>query len=288
MASDYFNYFEDLKTGMSQRWASYMNLTYINTSGVPLLVFRMDKNATPQDNLYGEETHSRYYVGPIEIRGLTLDPLWKQMMGFEQIQTYQEVSDAVSVVVNLDNMVNKIREARDFRLATIDMSYANTGTVVCSNQNGFFVVKRNGTVIANADLSIYKTMNSLYGYLHGISGLVVVKKGENSPTSKLVNFAETNFTGNSIQVYVKETKYDGCSEIFEKGDIILTPNNFLYEVSTNITTGDYGWDYSTYSMMCNRISLENITLPEGYIQKVYRNDGRLAKLNRDGYTRKIK
>jgi len=248
----------------------------------------MDKTLTPKDDLYGEEKHSRYYLKPIKINGLTLDPTWTQFMGFTETQAYQEKSENINVTVNLENMVQKNREIKKVSVTVLTISYGNTGTVTCLNKNGTLIVKRNGSAIATADLSNYTTTNLLFTYLNSIPGIIITKTGDNSPSNKLSQFNETSFTGGKLDIVVRDTTYDNCSEVFEKGDLILTPSNYLFEVDTNITTGDFGWNYSTFTMSCSRVSIENITLPEGYIQKVYRQDGKIERIGIDGREKLVK
>ena len=280
-----YNYFYDLKNGGTQKWANYINQKYIDLSGIPVLYFKMDKVATPIDTLYGEEEHSRYYLNPIEINSIALDPVWKQVLGFADTQLYQEKSEPISFVVNLDNMVQTIRGAKNSKLVNFDISYTGIGAVSCLNINGNFQIKVNGTPIVNVNLSSYPMTNSLYTYLSGITNLSINRSGGNYQSSQLVQFNETSFTGNIISVYVRNTEYDNCTDAIEKGDIVLTPNNYLFEVATNMITGDFGWDYSTYTMQCSRMSLENVTLPNNYIQRVYRKDGRLERINFEGYSK---
>jgi hypothetical protein len=282
-----YNYFYELKNGTTQKWASYLNQKYIDLNGVPLLVFRMDKLATPKDPLYGEESHSRYYTKPIEIFGLTLDPTWKQVVGFSEVQLYQEVSDAVSVVVNFENMVTKNISAKKANLSSLTISYGSTGIVSAYNSNNIIGIVVDGSPIAAADIRTYDTTDKLFAYFDSVPGIIITKTGENSPSFKIPQFGSTVFTGNFLQLNVRDTSYDNVSDVFEKGDAILTPNNFLFEIDSNITTGEFGWDYSTYTMMCSRMSLENIVFPDGYGNRIYRQDGRLEKINRDGYQRKF-
>ena len=278
-----FNYFSEIKNGQTQKWISELNKKYLEISGVPVLVFKMDKVKTPKDNLYGEEKHSRIFLKPVEIMAHTLDPTWTQVMGFQEVQTYQENTQPVNVVVNFEDMVNKITLKKNNKLSSLEIEYKASGKISCKNTDGVLAFYKNDLFYCSFDLSVIKTVKDLNTEINNFPGMFSKMSGINAKSLDIINFNEVVFTGAKIEIYVRDKEFDNATDVFEKGDLILTPNNFLYEVSSNITTGEFGWDYSTYTMQCNRISIENITLPDGYIQKIYREDGKLSKIRREGF-----
>jgi hypothetical protein len=276
-----FNYFDDLKKGNSQDWASMMNKAYMDLSAPKLFIFKVDKKNTVIDDLYGESVTETIFLPPFDIRGYYLVNEWTQMVGSETMP-YTENQEPIEFVFNLQSMVEKHRELKNRNLNNIRITYEGTDKVNVEKMGSVFTVKKNGTVLIeyNLDDSENRTVKRLYDNLKKINKIKVSFEGENGLSKDLENFNEININNIYLNIFSKDHMYDGITDVLEKGDLILTDGMFLYQVATNLPSGNFGWDYTTFKVQANLRTMDESKIPKEYFEQIFKNEyGLRAKYN---------
>jgi hypothetical protein len=260
-----FNWFDELRTGYTQKWISMLNASYIEGNGPTIKVFKLDKKVTPLDPIYGE-ANSRIYLPPFEIRSIHLVNPWKQIIG-EQGTPYQETEENLQFIVNFDNMVKIIRDLKNSHVSDISISYIGiTGEPSAVKSNGILSLKINSGVVASFDLnsSTYNTTQKVSNAINSTPNFRATFTGKNDSSINLVDFEEVRFKSYNLIIYSPNLTYANITEVIEKGDVILTHSWKLYEVLANLPGGNIGWDYATFVLSCNTIGLDEAELPGDY------------------------
>jgi len=255
-------------------WVDYMNRSYIDLYGPPVKIFKLDKEATILDPLYGEESSARIYLPPFDMNMIHLDNPWKQMLG-EGTMPYLETEDELTFVCNFNEMVRIIRDLKNKHTYEITLEYLGTGKITVSNLSDIFTIKENGIIVFQADLnvSLYNTSKKLANAINSVSNVLVYFLGDNGLSTDMVGFSEVDFTNQKLVTYAFDPTYENLTDIIETGDLILTNKWKLYEVHTNMPGGDFGWEYSTFVMQGNLRSLQDkASLPENYVEQIKKHE----------------
>lgn len=276
MSDKPFNYYDELKSGGTADWISYLNNHYMETHAPSVNVFKLDKESTDIDLLYGGEDFdgARIYLPPFEIRMNYLDAGWTQQLGVDTMP-YLEIQEEDSVfAVNFENMVNKLRELKALKRSDIFIEYTLNNEVSASKIEDSFIIKVNDVEVANFDLNDtnYRTVKKLVSAISGLSGFKASFEGQNEISISIVNFRETRFRNKKLNTYVLDDTYSNCTDIIEKGDLILTNKYFLYEVQSNVPAGNIGWDYSVMLLTANTRSLDKAELPNNWNDLIARRE----------------
>jgi len=238
--------------------------------GSPMIkVFKMDKAETQKDTLYGEENTSRIYLPPFEIRAFHFDNPFRQLLGYEALI---EEEDNLQLVVNFEDMVQKIRDLRGGHISDMYISYnGDSSNTPSAYKNGdTFLLKVNGSIVQTYDLSstAYNTTKKLGTAIDVENDFSVTLYGKNDESSNIVNFNDTTFKGSTLRIYSLDHTYDNITDIIEIGDVILTNKWRLYEVKNAVPTGDFMWDYVTYTLFCNLARIDQVSLPKDYEEQI--------------------
>lgn len=267
-----FNYYDALRSSGMFSWISELNKQYINTAAPPVKVFKIDKEKTIIDELYGEATN-RIYLPPFEIRAMMLDNPWTQMLG-QGTMPYLETEENMKFVVNFEDMVVKIRDLKVAHISDITISYSDSGIGSIEKNNDTLFLKKNSILVQEFDLtaSEYATTKKLVTAINNVSGFSAELSGSNDSSVDIIDFANMKFMGQSINIYTPDDTYATMTDIIEKGDVILTNKMKLYEVLSNMPGGDFGWDYATFVLDCNLRTLDKADLPSDYIRQIAGNE----------------
>lgn len=273
-----FNYYDEIKSGNTANWINYLNANYIKTYAPPIKVFKLDKQATELDELYGEVKTSRIYLPPFEMRAFHLDNKWTQMVG-EGTMPYLEPEEDLQFIVNFEDMVQKIRALKERHVTDIYIDYGGTGNPTALKENNNFIVKEDDIEVGNFDLtaSAYNTTKKLSTAINGISNFSTSFEGNNDSSINIVSFRETRFKHSRLLVYSQDHTYDSITDIIEKGDVILSNKWKLYEVLSNMPGGNFGWDYATYVLVGNLRTLDEAELTQDYITQIKRHEYNLRQ-----------
>lgn len=279
-----FNYYDELTRGGTQDWISYLSNHYMETHAPAVNLFKLDKEATDIDELYGGEGYdgARIYLPPFEIRMNYLDAGWTQQLGVDTMP-YLEIQEEDTVfAVNFENMVNKLRELKTAHRADLFIEHTTTNEISAEKTNSNLIIKVNDAILQNFDLqaSSYRTIKKLVAALNNLSGIKAYSEGENDISENLVNFKETRFRNKKLNTYSMDDTYANSTDIIEKGDLILTEKYFLYEIQSNIPAGNIGWDYSLMLLTANVRSLDKAELPNNWNDLIARREyGLRDKIN---------
>lgn len=279
-----FNYFDELTQGGTQDWISYLSNHYIETHAPSVNIFKLDKEATDIDELYGGENFdgARIYLPPFSIRMNYLDAGWTQQLGVDTMP-YLEIQEEDTVfAVNFENMVNKLRELKTAHKTDLFIEHTTTNEISAEKTNSNLIIKVNDTILQNFDLqaSSYRTVKKLVASLNNLSGIKAYSEGENDISENLVNFKETRFRNKKLNAYSIDETYANSTDIIEKGDLILTEKYFLYEIQSNLPAGNIGWDYSLMLLTANVRSLDKAELPNNWNDLIARREyGLRDKIN---------
>lgn len=262
-----FNYHDEMTKGGTQDWISYLNNHYLETNAAEVYVFKLNKEETDIDELYGGEEYggARIYTPPFKIRAFYLDNEWTQQLGPDTFP-YMELQEDIAFAVNFDNMVHKIRELKSAKKAEIFIEYTNSGEVTAENTNDLLVLKVNDETVVSFDLtnSDYRIVSKLVNSINSLSGFKCRYEGENDKSTNLVSFRETRFSNKKLRMFSEDDTYKSMTDIIESGDLILTEKYFLYEVHSNLPGGNIGWDYSMMLLTANTRSLDKAELPNNW------------------------
>jgi hypothetical protein len=271
--SNIFNYYDELSKGSSLDWISYINRYFIRSSSPEVKVFKLDKKATPLDNLYGETSYARIYTPPFSIRAHYLDQSYQQMLGLESMPYLETDEGNIQFVINFDEMVQKIRNLKKLKKTKLYISYKGTGRATIQKLNNIFTIKVNGAEIANFDLTseTYNTVKKLNSAINALTNFTTLLKGENDSSIDLISFNEAVVTSDVLLIYSLDKIYLNMTDVIEKGDVILTNKWKLYEVASNIPGGNFGWDYSTFILTCNLRTLDEVQLPGNYNSQIIKH-----------------
>jgi hypothetical protein len=268
-----FNYYDNLRTGPSQKWISYLNERYIKLYAPPIKIFKLDKKATILDELYGEVKSSRIYLPPFEMRGFHLDNKWAQMVG-SGTMPYLEPEEDIQIVVNFEDMIKTIRDIKNHHISDIYISYSGNKEPIAFKNNNIFTIREDMVDVAVYDLNntSYNTTKKLSIAINTLANFSTEFSGDNDSSLSLVSFNETRFKYNKLQIYSPDITYQNITEVIEKGDIVLTNKWKVYEVLNNMPGGNFGWDYATFVLTCNLRELDKTKLPQNYIEQIKRHE----------------
>lgn len=262
------NYFDDLKTGNSAQWISYLNKEYMELYAPSVKVFKLDKVVTKLDNPYTEALHSRIYLPYFEMRVFHLDNTWRQVLG-EGTMPYLETQENIQFIANFENMVNIHRELKNRHSSDIYIEYTGSGEPTAEKIGDSLTLRISDTVVKIFNLinDNYRTLKKLVAEINAVPNFSASLKGENDLSKALVSFGKTSFKYEKLNLYVKDKTYKNITEVVEAGDLVLTHQYFLYEVLSNKPGGDFGWDYVTFVIEGNLRSLDKAQLP-GNINRI--------------------
>jgi len=247
-------------------WVNFINKAYINLTAPTIKVFKLDKVQTDIDTLYGE-AKNRIYLPPFEVRAFHLTNYWQQMLG---PMGTQEVEETMQFVVNFEDMVQRIRALSFNRISNMYITYSGTGTPSSQKVGNIFNLRINNSDIANYTLtdSDYNTVKKLANVINSLDNFSVSLSGRNDSSTNLVSFSRTKFLNQTLHVYSLDNTYQNATDVIESGDAILTNKWRLYEVRNARPTGDFGWDWVTYSLDCQLARIDQMDLPADYAQEI--------------------
>ena len=252
-------------------WVNYINKSYINIAAPKVKIFKLDKTVTSVDTLYGEESSSRIYVPPFEMRAFMLTNPWRQLLGLEALR---EEEDNVQFVVNFEDMVQKIRAVKDLHTSEMRITYSGSEIPSAVKDGSVFILKLDGDTQTNYNLldTNYNTVQKLGTSINSLDNYTVTLYGINDSSVDLRDFDETTYTNATLNIFSNDEVYDNLTDVIEAGDLILTNKWRLYEVFNANPSGDFGWDWVTYTLSCNLARLDQVQgLPGDYKQQIIEN-----------------
>jgi hypothetical protein len=274
-----FNYFDELATGNTQSWISYLNRHYIETVAPQVKVFKLDKKATPLDEFYNETSSARIYRPSFEIRALYLDQLYQQVVGQDTMPYLETDEAAMQFILNFDNMVQTIRELKNQKISEIYIEYSGDDEPTALKRDDTFTIKVNDSPLVSYDLTeaAYGTTKKLTQVINSLPNFSATLEGKNDTSTDLVDFKETRFKHSRLLVYSPDRTYENMTDVIEKGDVVLTNKWKLYEVASNIPGGNFGWNYATFILTCNLRTLDEVQLPQDYNTQIKKHQHNLEQ-----------
>lgn len=274
------NYYDLLKGADTSRYFSYLNDKYIKMSGPKIKVFKLDKEATVLDEVYGTEKNSRIYLPAFNINGIYLTNPWATDLGLEP---YQEVEQKIKFVVNFDNMVVTLRDLKSKHTCDISLEcISSTLTPSIEKVNGHINLYLNDSLIKDINISTYRTIKSLVNAINSTSQFSATYTGINDEVSKMNDFGKINFKGSSILLYIEDNTYINITDVIEMGDILLTEKWRAYEVVSAAPGGDFGWNWTTYVMEGELLELDVLDgLPGNYRAEIEKRQYGMPKVNKE-------
>jgi len=276
-----FNYFNYFRESDFNNYVSYMNDAYMNLHAPIITVFKLDKKATVIEPLYGSAQHSKIFLPPFTLRAYHLDNIWK---GTLNIEPYQEIEENAKFVVNFNSMVNTIRDLKNKKNSSIFLNYAGSGTPSIENTENNLIIYVNGVKVGSYILTdgLVSTTQKLVTQINLISGFIATMEGVNDPSINLVSFDKTVFKDSQFEFYSADKTYSNLTDLIEMGDAIMTHKYRIYEVLNANPTGDFGWDYSTFTLDCNLFTLDELDgLPSNYRRIIERNQWGMRKIDKE-------
>ena len=263
-----FNYYDEMRSSGMFKWASELNKSYINSVAPSVKIFKIDKEKTIIDELYGE-AQNRIYLPPFEMRAMMLDNPWAQILGKETMP-YLETEENMKFVVNFEDMIVKIRDLKVRHISDITITFTGSGVGTIEKTGNALMLKKNNILVQEFDLtaSDNSTTKKLSANINSLSEFSAKFSGNNDSSEEIVDFASMKFMGKSINIYSPDKTFATMTDIIEKGDVILTNKMKLYEVLSNMPGGDFGWDYTTFVLDCNTRTLDKADLPSDYVRQI--------------------
>lgn len=282
MSENTFNYFEAINNSQTSQWTSQLSEAYINLTGTPCLVYKLDKVETPIDELYNETSTSRIYLPPFQIKMLHLINGYTQNMGNNYLYSELDVNN-IQFVVNFQEMVTIIRDLRATHICDVNISYKGSGKAFVENIDNVLSLYVNCTAVAqfNLDDNENNTIQKLVNKINQISNFSASFTGKNDASVNLVSFAKTRIKGKTLNIFVPNNVYKNCTDIIEKGDIIIDSTARAYQVNQNLFSNNNMWSYQTMVLDCSKIKTDYINLPGNYVQQIKINQFGLKKINKE-------
>lgn len=264
-----FNYYDELRYGNTQSWISYVNKHYMQLNAPTIKIFKLDKERTHIDKLYGEVESSRIYLPPFKMKAFHLTNSWEQLIGSGSMP-YLENEESMSFIVNFEDMVQTIRDLRIKKIANLYISYSGSGNPTALKQGNKILLKIDDVFVEEIDLEHYstRTVKKLAEVIQNIDNFSAVFSGENDVSTNLVDFKETRFKLSKLHIYTPDTTYSHITDVIEKGDLLLTNKWRLYEVASNMPGSDFGWEFTTFVLQCNLRTIDEAILPGNYVEQI--------------------
>lgn len=281
MSDTTWNYFDNLRSSSFNSYVSYLNQSYMEMYAPTIQVFKLDKKATVLEPLYGSAEHSLVFLPPFTMRAWHLDNPWK---GTLNIEPYIEVEENVKYVVNFNSMVKTLRDLKNKHSCDLFITYAGLGTPSAKNEEGTLSLLVNGVAVATYILTdgLVNTTTKLSSKINLASGFTVTTTGTNVPSINLIDFDLTAFKNSQFNFYALNPTYANITDLLEMGDMILTHKYRAYQVLNANPTGDFGWDYSTFTLDCNLYELDQLDgLPSSYRREIEAHQWGMRKINKE-------
>lgn len=276
------NYYDLLKSSGASQNFSYLNDKYIELNAPSLKIFKLDKKATVLDDLYGFEVSSRIYLPPFDIRGLYKTNEWKLLLDASGPVAEQE--SEITFVVNLNRMVTILRDLKNKHIAEIKVNYSSAlpfNVPAVEKTSNKFIFYVNSSEVGRIDLTVYRSVKNLVSQINNIPGFSAIYD-INDEVSNIDDFSRKSFRSETLLISSRNRAYDNCTEVIEMGDLVLTDKWRLYEVKQAHPSGDYGWDWSTYSLDCNLIEIDIADgLPGDYRKLIEKHQYGLPKVSKE-------
>lgn len=256
-------------------WVNFINNNYMNLVAPRIKIFKLDKVKTTLDDLYNEEKYARIYLPPFEVRAFHLDMRWLQLLG-AGVLTEQE--ENIQLVMNFENMVKTIRNLKNSHISNMYITYSGSLTPSALKTSTKFTLKKGGLLVNTYNLldTSFNTVVKLGTAINAEDDFSVTISGKNDSSVDLVNFAETGFRNQTLQVYSKDNTYNNITDVIEYGDLVLTNAWRLYEVRNANPGGDFGWAYVQYMLTCNLIRIDQVSLPGDYEEQIKEHQYRVS------------
>lgn len=264
-----FNYHDEMKHGNTHNWVSYMNKHYMQLNAPTIKIFKLDKDKTLIDDFYGEVESSRIYLPPFDMKAFHLTNPWEQFIGSGSMP-YLETEEAMSFIMNFEDMVNKIRELKIQKLSNIYIQYSGEGEPTAVKQGNVFILKVNTQVVASFNCTEvqYGTTRKIVQAINELENFNSTLEGENDVSSNIVSFSEMRFKNGILHMYTPDFTFSHVTDVIEKGDLILTNKWRLYEVASNMPGSDFGWEFTTFILQCNLRTIDEAILPGNYVEQI--------------------
>ena len=276
-----FNYADFLKSSEQKVYNSYMNDSYIQSSGMTVNVFKLDKVFTKKSELYGSEISSRIYLPHFPIRALYNTNKWT---GGLNLNIYEEVENEISITVNFDRMVNIHRELKNLSSGNIAISYSGAGIPFVKIKDNVLTLFVDNNIVIEKSLknSDFNTIKKVVSIINTIPNFTSNNTGENEPSINLENINKASFKNITKELLIKDNTYANITDVIEAGDVVLTDKFRLYQVVQANPSGEIGWNYSTYMIKGGLCDLSLVdSLPNDYREVISKNQYGLGKIRKE-------
>ena len=282
MSDNTFNYFDALNNSQTTQWVSTLNEKYINLVGQPILVYKLDKVETPIDDLYNETSTSRIYCKPFEMKAQHLLNPYTQNLGSSYLYSEPDTGD-IQFVVNFQDMVATIRDLKVAHTTDLNISYNGSGIAFAENNNNIFSLWINCQKVAEFNLknNDYSTIQKLTNRIKQISNFSATYTGKNDASINLVPFSKTRIKNKILNIYSPDLSYKNCSDIIEKGDIIIDSSMRAYQVNENLFSNSSMWSYQTMVLDCSKVKVDFTNLPGNYVKQIQERQFGLKKIRKE-------
>lgn len=263
----------------SNNYFAYMNEQYFETYAPIIKVFKLDKIATKLDDLYGDVSHSRIFLPPFEIHAKYVTNPW---VGVLNLEPYQEVEQNAKFELNFNAMVRKIRDLKYGKKASVNLTFAGSGVPSVKKEGNELSLFVNSMMVATYRMTdgICGSVKSLIENINTVPYFNAENVGEDDLAVNLIDFDRTEFRGSVFNFFSYNPIYKNMTDVIELGDAILTNKFRIYQVLNARPSGDFGWNYATYSLDCGLYPMEMLDgLPGDYRNIIERNQYGLPKIN---------
>lgn len=264
-----FNYYDELKFGNFQSWVNFLNSHYMKTNAPTVKIFKLDKHDTKVDHLYGEASEARIYLKPFPIKAFYMTNEFEQLIGLNSMP-YLESEEEMVFVVNFEDMVRTMRDLKNKKISNIYITYRGKKNASIEKKNNTLFLKENNSVVKEFDLtqSENRTTKKLSKEINNIENFSSKFEGDNDASTNIISFRENRINQGILHLYTPDSNYKHITDVLEKGDLILTDKWRLYEITSNLPTQDFGWEYSQFTLKCRLKPLDKAVLPDNYTEQI--------------------
>lgn len=274
------NYYDLLKTKEMGQYFSYLNDKFMKLTGPKIKVFKLDKQMTVLDEVYGTDRGNRIYLPYFEINASYLTNPWVSDIGLEP---YAEIEQKPKIVVNFDNMVATIRDLRNRHTCDITVECISPTLTPAMSKSGTTVnLYLNGNLSKTISLDTYRTVKSLTNAINGESQFEASYTGVNDEATKISDFDLIEFKGSALSLYVEDDTFKNITDVIEMGDVLVTEKWRAYEVKSAAPGGDFGWNWTTYIMEGGLLEMDVLDgLPGNFRAEIEIHQYGMPKVNKE-------
>jgi len=272
------NYHDEItKNSNSMQWGIEIMKDYINLHGTDSYIFLLDRDQTEIDEVYGVEKRGRIYLPPYAIKSLYIDMSWANILGFQGEFTEEQ---PITIGITFDEIVSTHRQLKNTTRAKLELRWTSTEPLSVQKTGSTFTLYKKGAVYETFTLTS-QTLSEFAIILSSLPYLSCTYSGENTFAHLLPSFEQiTMHRGDILPIYMYNDTYKNIPDIISEGDVFVTHDYRLHEITSITTTGNIAQNNTVMQLTGKQVSLSRIDLPGDFNKQIERKRFNLERIQR--------